>query len=89
VLLDVEERRGSKRLDRIERVEERAAAEKERARRLELLVQPSQQADAAPRRLGLECAPVLRHLGADEARESFAHRGRLGVVADEQGCHIS
>ena len=70
-------------------MQQRAAADEERARRLELVVQPGQQRDAFPRCLGIERAAVLRHLGTDEAREPFAHRRRLGVVADEQGRHVS
>ena len=57
--------------------------------RLQLLMQPGEQADAAPRRLGVERAAILRHLGAEEARESLTHRGRLRVVADEQRRHVS
>ena len=51
VLLDVEERRARERLERVERVQERAAADEERARRLELLVQAREQRDAAARRV--------------------------------------
>ena len=84
VLLDVEERRAGERLDRVERVQERPAADEERARRLELLVQAREQLDAAARRLRFERAAVLRHVRPEEAREPLADRGGLGVVADQQ-----
>ena len=85
VLLDVEERRSGERLERVERVQERAAADEERAGRLELLVQAGEQGDAAAGRLRVEGAAVLRHVGPDEAREPFADRGGLSVVADRAG----
>ena len=87
VLLDVEQRRPGERLERVERVQQRAAADEERAGRLELLVQAAQQRDTAARRVGIERRAVLRHVGADEAREPLADRGRLRVVADQQCRH--
>ena len=87
VLLDVEQRRAGERLDRVERVQERAAADEEGARRVELLVQPGEQRDAAAGRVGVERRAVLRHVGPDEAREPLADRGGLGVVADQQCRH--
>ena len=63
VLLDVEERRAGERLDRVERVQERASADEERARRVELLVQPGEQRDAAARRVRVERRAVLGHSG--------------------------
>ena len=64
VLLDVEQLRACERLDRVERVQERASADEEGARRLELLVQPGEQADAATGRVRVERGPVLRHVRA-------------------------
>ena len=89
VLLDVEERRAGDGLERVEGVEEGATADEERARRLELLVQPREQRDAAARRLGVERAAVLRHVGPEEAREPLADRSRLGVVSDQQYRHLA
>ena len=43
--------------------------------------------DAAARRVGVERGAVLRHVGADEAREPLADRGGLRVVADQQCRH--
>ena len=57
---------------RVERVQQRAAADEEGAGRLELLVQPAQQADTATRRLRVECATILGHVRADETREPLA-----------------
>ena len=87
VLLEVEERRARERLDRVERVQQRAAAEKEGARRLELLVQAREQTDASARRVRVERSAVLRHVRADEPREPLADRGGLRVVADQQRRH--
>jgi hypothetical protein len=84
VLLDVEQVRAGERLNRVERVQERPAADEERAGRTKLLVQPGEERDAATRRLGVERGPVLRNLRAEEARQPLSDRGRLGVVADEQ-----
>ena len=56
VLLDVEQVRAGERLDRIERVQERPSADEEGAGRVELLVQPREQADAAARRIRVERA---------------------------------
>ena len=89
VLLDVEEGRAGERLDRVQSVQQRAPAEEERAGRFELLVQPGEEGDTAPGRRRVERAAVLRHLRAEEARKSFPHRGRLGVVADEEARHVS
>jgi hypothetical protein len=83
VLLDVEEVGVGERLERVERVQERPAAEEERARRLELAMQPGEQRHAAPRRLGIERVPVLRDIRAEETREALADSRGLGVVADQ------
>ena len=58
-------------------VQQRPPAEKEGARRLELLVQAREQADAAARRVRVERGAVLRHVRADEPREPLADRGGL------------
>jgi hypothetical protein len=87
VLLEVEERRAGERLDRVERVQQRAAAEKEGARRLELLVQAREQTDASARRVRVERGAVLRHVRPDEPREPLADRGGLRVVADQECRH--
>ena len=54
VLLNVEERRAGERLERVECVQERPSADEERARRLELLVQPSEERNAPAGRVGVE-----------------------------------
>ena len=87
VLLDVEELRAGERLDCVERMQERAPAEEERARRLQLCVQPREQADTAPGHVGVEGGAILRDVRPDEPREALPDRRRLGVVADKQCCH--
>ena len=83
VLLDVEEVRGGERLERVERVQERPAAEEEGARSLELAVELGEQVDAAARRLRVEREAVLGNIWTDEAREALPDRRGLRVIADQ------
>jgi len=83
VLLDVEEVRGGQRLERVESVQERPAAEEEGARSLELAVELGEQVDAATCRLRVERKAVLRNVWTDEAREALADRRGLRVIADQ------
>jgi hypothetical protein len=83
VLLDVEEVRAGERLERVERVQERPAAEEECARSLELAVELGEQVDAAARRLRVERKAVLGNVWTDEAREALADRRGLRVIADQ------
>jgi hypothetical protein len=82
VLLDVEEVRGGERLERVERVQQRPAAEEEGAWSLELAVELGQQVDATARRLRVERKAVLRNVWTDEARKALADRRGLRVIAD-------
>ena len=81
--LDVEEFRGGERLERVERVQERPAAEEEGARSLELAVELGEQVDAAARRLRVEREAVLGNIWTDEAREALPDRRGLRVIADQ------
>jgi hypothetical protein len=83
VLLDVEEVRAGERLERVERVQERPAADEEGARRLELAVELGEQPDAAARRVGVERIAVLGNVWTDEACEALADRRGLRVIADQ------
>jgi hypothetical protein len=83
VLLDVEEVRAGERLERVECVQERPAADEEGARSLELAVELGEQLDAAARRVRVERIAVLGNVWTDEAREALADRRGLRVIADQ------
>jgi hypothetical protein len=87
VLLHVEEAGRERTLDGRQRVQERAPAEEDRGRRLQVGMDAREGLEATARRLRIERVAVLRHVGPEEARQAFADRGRLGVVADQQPGH--
>jgi hypothetical protein len=65
-------------------VQERATADEERARRLELAVQALEQRDAPARGVRIERMEVLRDVRAEEAGQALADGSRFRVVADQQ-----
>ena len=88
VLLHVEEPGRLRCADRLERVQERSAADEERRRDADIRVDLGQELERLAARLGIERLFVEREVRAlGEERERLTDGRGLGVVADEDRRH--